>query len=214
MIEKIEVLAHSSIRIRLESGSIYIDPFHVEEAFHDAALILVTHDHYDHFSPEDIRKVCRKDTILTVPENMKDKAAVLAGSVGKIVTVRAGRSYNIDDFEFETLPAYNTLKPFHPKSAGWVGYILQIEGQRIYIAGDTDITKENKQVSCDIALVPVGGTYTMDAGKAAKLVNIIRPKIAVPTHYGDIVGKKEDAAIFAQNVDPDIRVEIRMKGQS
>lgn len=209
MIENIDVLTHSSIRIRYGSGSIYFDPFHVKEDYHDASYILVTHDHYDHFSQEDIRKVCRGDTILIAPEKMADKAMALSGTVGKVVTVRPGESCSIDGLEIETLPAYNTLKPFHPKTAGWVGYIVILDGQRIYVAGDTDITKENKEVACDIALVPVGGTYTMDARKAAKLVNTIRPKIAVPTHYGDIVGKEEDAETFAMNVDSDIKVVIR-----
>ena len=120
-----------------------------------------------------------------------------------------GSSYEIGDLKFETVASYNKLKPFHPKHAGWVGYILQIDGQRIYIAGDTDATKEAKQVICDVALVPVGGTYTMDAGQAAELVNTIRPKTAIPTHYGSVVGKQEDAQIFADHVDGAITVEIR-----
>ncbi len=211
MIDRIDVLAHSSIRIKCDSGSIYIDPFHVKDEFHDSSYILVTHDHYDHFSPEDIRKVCRKDTILVVPKNMENKAREVADCVGGIVAVEPGNTYEIEGLNLETLPAYNTLKPFHPRSAGWVGYLVILEGKRIYIAGDTDITKENKEVKCDIALVPVGGTYTMDAGKAAKLINLIRPEIAVPTHYGDIVGSKEDAEIFAKKVDSGIQVINKMQ---
>ena len=210
MIDNIDVLRHSSIRIRSGLGTIYVDPFHVEGEPRDAAFILVTHDHYDHFSVEDIKKICTKETILVAPKKMEAAALSLDDSVRRIVTVEPGRSYTIEGLPLETVPAYNTLKPFHPRSAEWVGYILTLEGQRIYIAGDTDITKENKLVSCDIALVPVGGTYTMDAKKAAKLVNTIRPGIAVPTHYGDIVGKMEDGRTFAAQVDPDIRVEIRM----
>ena len=210
MINHIDVLVHSSIRIRTESGSIYIDPFHMDEETHDAAFILITHDHYDHFSPEDIRKAAREDTVMVVPENMKKKAGEAADLVAETVTVSPGHSYTVKGLSLETIPAYNVLKPFHPKSAGWVGYILNLDGKRIYIAGDTDITDENKKVSCDIALVPVGGTYTMDAKKAAKLVNLIRPEIAVPMHYGDIVGDPKDAEIFKKNVDPAIKVAIRM----
>ncbi len=211
MINNIDVLIHSSIRIRTGSGSIYIDPFHMDEETHDAAFILITHDHHDHFSPEDIRKAAREDTVLVAPENMAKKAREVSGLVAEIVTVAPGNSYEIKGLSLETIPAYNTLKPFHPKSAGWVGYILNLEGKRIYIAGDTDITEENRKVSCDIALVPVGGTYTMDAKKAAKLVNEIRPEIAVPMHYGDIVGSPKDAEIFKKNVDPAIEVAIRMQ---
>jgi L-ascorbate metabolism protein UlaG (beta-lactamase superfamily) len=109
--------------------------------------------------------------------------------VGRILTVKPGVYREVEDLEFETVPAYNLLKPFHPKGAEWVGYILRIDGKRIYIAGDTDETKEAKAVKCDIALVPIGGTYTMDAKKAAELVNTIRPEVAIPTHYGSIVGK-------------------------
>lgn len=210
MISNIDVLTHSSIRIRSELGTIYVDPFHVEGEPHDAAFVLVTHDHYDHFSVEDIKKICTKETLLVAPRRMEATARSLDDSVARIVTVEPGESYTIDGLPLETVPAYNTLKPFHPKNAGWVGYILTLDGQRIYIAGDTDITKENKAVHCDIALVPAGGTYTMDAKKAAKLVNTIRPQIAVPTHYGDIVGKMEDADIFAAHVDSGIRVENRM----
>ena len=154
-------------------------------------------------------KAGTEDTILIVPEGMKEKAEKETGSQFEIHTVIPGSSYEIGSLKFETVPAYNKLKPFHPKHAGWVGYILEVDGQRIYIAGDTDAVKEVKQVQCDVALVPVGGTYTMDAIQAAELVNAIRPKTAIPTHYGSIVGKKEDAAAFAEHVDDAITVEIR-----
>ncbi len=103
------------------------------------------------------------------------------------------------------------MKPFHPRTAQWVGYILRIDGKRIYIAGDTDATKEAKAVKCDIALVPVGGTYTMDARKAAELVNLIRPEVAIPVHYGSIVGKTSDGEAFAELVEPPVKVELKIK---
>lgn len=113
--------------------------------------------------------------------------------------------------KLETVPAYNNVKQFHPKSAGWVGFILNVNNKRIYIAGDTDATKDAKAVSCDIALVPIGGTYTMDAKQASELINSISPKVAIPVHYGSFVGKKEDADVFANNVKPGIEVEIKIK---
>lgn len=208
--DNIKVFTQSSIRIGSSAGNIYLDPFRIREASHDAAYILITHDHYDHFSPEDIGKVCGSDTVLVVPEKMEKKAQKEAGFVKRIDTVRPGADYEIDGLEFETVPAYNNLKPFHPKSAGWVGYILRLGGKRIYIAGDTDITKENRQVQCEIALVPIGGTYTMNVKQAAELINAIRPEVAIPTHYGSIVGKQEDAEVFRENVEEAVRVEIKM----
>ena len=209
MTDMIDVLTHSSIRIRSTLGSIYVDPFRMREEPHDAAFILVTHDHYDHFSPEDVEKAGKAGTVLIVPEGMKEKAEKEAGPQFELHTVTPGSAYEIGGLKFETVPAYNKLKPFHPKHAGWVGYILELDGLRIYIAGDTDATKEAKLITCDIALVPVGGTYTMDAAQAAELVNTIRPKTAIPTHYGSIVGKQDDAQIFAKQVDNAISVEIR-----
>ena len=207
-IDNIEVFTQNSIRIKDSGAVIYIDPFQMREEPKDGDYILITHDHYDHFSPEDIAKVSKKETVLVVPEKMEKQAQEAAALVGKIITVKPEMEYQIDELKLETVPAYNSMKPFHPKSAGWVGYILHIGGKRIYAAGDTDATKEAKQVKCDIALVPIGGTYTMDAKKAAELVNTIRPETAIPTHYGTIVGKPEDADVFAANVEKSIKVEV------
>lgn len=206
MTENIEVFTRNSIRIRSRAGTVYIDPFQMREKPQDADFILITHDHYDHFSPEDIAKVSRGNSILVVPEKMESKAQEVSGIVGQICTVKPCVRREIDGLEFETVPAYNVLKPFHPKSAEWVGYILRTEGKRIYIAGDTDLTEEIKEVQCDIALVPIGGTYTMDAKKAAELINIIRPDVTIPTHYGS----RKDAEVFAGNVNPAIKVEVKM----
>lgn len=202
----IDVFIQNCIRIRDDQKTLYIDPFKMPEAPHDADLIFVTHDHYDHFSPEDIAKVSREGTVLIVPEKMKTKAAEAAALVSRIETVSPNGSYTIEGVSFDTVRAYNNLKPFHPKSADWVGYIISAGGKRIYIAGDTDLTKDIRDVVCDIALVPIGGTYTMDAKKAAELINILKPEIAIPTHYGSIVGKKEDAAVFRAHVKPPVQV--------
>lgn len=210
MIENIEVFTQSSIRIRNQDKTIYLDPFGMRDEPGDADYVLITHNHYDHFSPEDIKKVSKSDTTLIIPEKMAGKGRKAAGVAGKVCTVNPGSSYNIDGLAFDTVPAYNNLKPFHPKSAGWVGYIVKVDGKRIYVAGDTDMTKDNRNVRCDIALVPIGGTYTMDAGKAAELVNSIRPEVAIPTHYGSIVGSFEDEKIFAENVKEPIEVVVKM----
>nr|MCR5083607.1 MBL fold metallo-hydrolase [Parasporobacterium sp.] len=128
----------------------------------------------------------------------------------EIVTVKQTESKEIAGLKIETVPAYNTLKPFHTKSAGWVGYILEVKGQRIYIAGDTDATKEAREVKCDIALVPIGGTYTMNAKAAAELVNEMQPKVAIPVHYGSIVGSSKDADKFESLVEAPVQVEIKI----
>ena len=209
MTDNIEVFEQNSIRIKSDLGAIYVDPFQMRETPRDAAFLLITHDHYDHFSPEDIEKVVSADTVLIVPEKMEGKAGKVSGMVKKTVTVRPGEKYEVDGLIFETIPSYNNMKPFHPKSAQWVGYILILDGKRIYIAGDTDATKEAKAVKCDVAVVPVGGTYTMDTKAAAELVNEIRPEVAIPVHYGSVVGKASDGETFAALVKDPVKVELK-----
>lgn len=210
MEEKIMVPVHSSICIRADR-TVYIDPYQVEGERHDADMIYITHDHYDHFSLEDIEKVKKEDTVYVLPEKMQKEAQGLNPQKGNVVFVKAGEKTEIAGIPTETVAAYNIIKPFHPKSKGWVGYILTIEGKRIYIAGDTDSNEENRQVKCDIAIVPVGGFYTMDAKKAAELVNAIKPEIAIPVHYGSAVGKPEDGDVFCKYVDQGIRVVKKIK---
>ncbi len=210
MVDNIDVFKQNSIRIKSDVGTIYIDPFKIDDETHDADFILITHDHYDHFSSEDIDKIKKNTTVLVVPEKMEAKAVIESG-IKEIETVKPGTYHEVGNLELETIPMYNILKPFHPKAAGWVGYILKINGKRIYIAGDTDATQEAKEVICDIALVPIGGTYTMDAKKAAELVNEINPEVAIPTHYGSIVGKLSDAKVFAANVKDSIKVVEKIK---
>lgn len=211
MTENITVFKQNSIRISSSGGVIYVDPFQMDEAPHDAAFIMITHGHYDHFSPESIKMVANGETVLIAPEKMLSKAQEVSGFVGEIVTVRPGERRSVSGLEFETVPAYNVSKPFHPKSAEWVGYVLVIDGKRIYIAGDTDATEEAGAVRCDIALVPVGGTYTMDAKAAAELVNTIRPEVAIPVHYGGIVGSARDGEKFAKKVKAPVKAELKIR---
>lgn len=207
MLEGIQVLCHSSIRIKREKV-IYIDPFRIQEEYHDADIILITHDHYDHYSEEDIDKIKKENTIIVVPEQLLEKVIKLGFEKDTIMIVKPNEKYKVEGMQIETIPAYNVNKPFHPKQNGWVGYILVIEGIRYYIAGDTDITQENQNVKCDVAFVPVGGTYTMDSKEAVKLANHILPKMAVPIHYGEIVGTKQDTIDFANLLDSEIACKI------
>ena len=207
--ENIEVLIHSSIKINKDKV-IYIDPFKIEKEYNDADIICITHSHYDHYSEKDIEKVKRENTIFVVPKDLEEKLLIFGIEQNKIISLKPNETRNIDGINIETVPAYNINKPFHPKENGWLGYIITIESIRYYIAGDTDITEENKKVKCDVALVPVGGTYTMNYEEAANLVNTIKPKIAIPIHYGSIVGTKEDAERFIKLLDKEIEGKILM----
>ena len=209
MLENIQVLCHSSIKIN-EGKVIYFDPFKINKQYNDADIIFITHDHYDHYSEEDIDKVIKPDTTIVMPEGMQVKLLKKGVKNSNIITVEPEKTYVVEGLKFETIPAYNVNKAFHPKDNGWVGYILEIDGIRYYIAGDTDITEENKRVKCDIAFVPVGGTYTMDFKEAAELVNEIKPKVAVPIHYGSIVGTSEDAINFQKLLNPEIKCKIKI----
>ena len=210
MLENIEVLYHSSIRINKEK-IIYIDPFKIDRNFNDADIIFITHDHYDHYSEEDIDKVINENTTIIIPEELLTKLLRKGINKNAIITVEPNKNYMVQGIKFETISAYNTNKTFHPKENGWVGYIIIINGIRYYIAGDTDITEENKQVKCDVAFVPVGGTYTMDFKEAASLINEIKPKIAIPIHYGSVVGTEQDAIDFVRLLHPEIKGIILMK---
>lgn len=201
----IEINCHSSIKIT-KGIIIYIDPFRINEEKHDADLILITHDHYDHYSPEDINKVIKEDTIIIAPKTVKE-----LNNKENIIFVEPNKTYNIKGYKIVTIPAYNINKHFHPKENNWVGYIIKIDGLKYYVAGDTDITPENRQIKCDVALIPIGGTYTMDYKEASELINIIRPKIAIPTHYGSIVGDITDGEKFKKLIDNTIDVQILIK---
>ena len=210
MLKNIEVLYHSSIKIS-KNKVIYIDPFKIDKNYNDADIVFITHDHFDHYSEEDIDKVINENTTIIIPEELLTKLLRKGINKNAIITVEPNEKYMVQGIKFETIPAYNTNKTFHPKKNGWVGYIIIINGIRYYIAGDTDITEENKKVKCDVAFVPVGGTYTMNFKEAANLINEIKPKIAIPIHYGSVVGTEQDAIDFIRLLHPEIKGIILMK---
>jgi L-ascorbate metabolism protein UlaG (beta-lactamase superfamily) len=206
MLDFITINEHSSIHID-EGKIIYSDPYNIVNAAHDADIILITHSHFDHYSPEDIRKVMKSDTVIVCPSSMIEPQEL--GLTVKQVT--AGEKFEVLGVKFEAVPAYNIGKPFHPQSNGWLGYIIDSPDHgRIYIAGDTDITPDNKQVKCDTALIPAGGTFTTDAVQAAELANTIRPKYAIPIHYGTVTGSTDDGEKFRKAVDSGIEVVIKL----
>ena len=206
--ENISVNTQSSIRIG-GSAELYFDPFQIKGETHDADIIFITHDHYDHFDPDSIRKIRKEGTVIAAPSGMKQELQKAAGDCA-LVLMAPGNEQNIGSIKIQAVPAYNRLKPFHPKRNGWVGYNVLMDGVRYYVAGDTDAVRELSSVECDVAMVPIGGTYTMTAKEAAKLINEIRPQVAIPTHYGSIVGKPEDGDVFRKYVDPEITVETRL----
>ena len=200
MLDRMTWLGHDVFKID-GSKSVYIDPYQID-AGDKADLILVTHDHFDHCSPEDVEKVQQPETVIVTE---KDSAQKLSGDVK---TVKPGDSLTIDNVKIEAVPAYNTNKDFHPKANGWLGFVLEMDGVRIYHAGDTDFIPEMKDLTVDIALLPVSGTYVMTADEAVEAALAIKPGVAVPMHYGAIVGDSTDADVFKAKLEGKVDVRI------
>lgn len=209
----IRVNTQSSIRLT-GSKTLYFDPWKLDSDAPKADVVFVTHSHFDHFSPEDIARIASGETVVVVPEKMADDVLSKTGvPAERLLAVVPGQSYTVNGVSFETVPAYNRLKPFHPKRDGWCGYIAGLDGQRYYVMGDTDETPESLNVKCDVLLLPIGGTYTMDCRQAAEYACKVMPKTAVPTHYGEVVGKPSDGESFKKLVNakaPEINVEIKL----
>ena len=203
MMDKVHWLGHDSFRIDGEQV-VYVDPYDIEPG-QKADLILITHVHHDHCSPEDIAKIYKEDTVIVTE---KDSAANLQGDIR---VARPGDAMVIGGIAIQAVPAYNTNKNFHPRANDWLGFILETQGVKIYHAGDTDFIPEMESVQADVAFLPVGGTYTCDALEAAKAANTIKPKAAVPIHFGSVVGTKADADTFIENLDEGIKGVILLK---
>lgn len=195
--KEININTQSSIKI----GNIYFDPFKIEKETHDAVIIFITHSHYDHFDIESINKVKNNNTIIIIPDDEKIKS-----QLDNYREFLPNITYVINDLIIDTIPSYNTNKSFHPKENNWLGYVITLDNETYYIMGDTDITEEAKEVKCDYLFIPIGGTYTMDYKEAATLTNIIKPKVVFPTHFGTIVGDKDDFNKFKELVDNGIEV--------
>ena len=190
-------LGHASFRWSRAGKTIYLDPWKLSSEPHDADLVLITHPHFDHLDPADIAKVSGPKTeVVTVAEcaaKLKE-----AGFFGTVRVVKPGEKVVAQGVSIEVVPAYNTDKNFHLKESGWAGFIVELDGVRLYHAGDTDFIPEMKEIKTDVALLPVSGTYCMTAEQAAEAAKAINPKVAVPMHYGSIVGTAADAERFRE----------------
>jgi len=203
MTEYIHWLGHDTFRIEGERV-IFTDPFRIRKSAH-ADIILITHDHYDHCSPEDAEKLLGPDTVIVATPDCAGKLR------GNVKTVKPGDRLTVKGIDIEAVPAYNTDKQFHTKDRNWVGYIFTVKGQRIYLAGDTDHIPEMKTFRADIALLPVSGTYVMTADEAVRAALDIKPAVAIPMHYNSIVGTEKDAEKFADGLKGKIEVKILEK---
>lgn len=207
MAQNIFWLGHDSFRMTDEKHIIYIDPWKLAPGTEKADVILVTHGHHDHLSKNDIAAISKSNTVIVGPPSVAEQLGP------KTVVATAGATLNVAGLDIEVVPAYNLNKKFHPKSAGGVGYVLTLDGKRIYHAGDTDLIPEMEELKVDIALLPVSGTYVMTAEEAASAANLIKPSLAIPMHYGDpeVVGTRQDAEQFKKLAK--VPVEILEKSQ-
>ncbi len=209
MLENVTVFCHSSIKI-VGSKIIYIDPFRINQEYHDANYVFSTHSHYDHFSEDDIEKVMKDNTFIITPDSSRELAYNLTGDKDRVMIVEPNNEYKINDVSFVTTYAFNKEKMYHQKKENWVGYIINLDGIKYYIAGDTDDIKELSDIECDVAFIPIGGKYTMDYEEAAGFANKINAKVVVPTHYGEIIGEKEDAEKFKSLVkNKEVKILIK-----
>lgn len=191
---------HASFKICHEDTVIYIDPWKLKDSPHDASLVLVSHSHYDHYSPSDIARISGAETKLIASADVVTKE-----KNGEMIL--NGLTVDLGSVRVSGVAAYNPGKQFHPKANNWIGFVIEVGSKRIYYAGDTDLTDEMKSLKeIDVALLPVGGTYTMDASEAAEATKYIKPKRAIPYHWGDIVGGRADAEAFAEAAECKVQV--------
>jgi L-ascorbate metabolism protein UlaG (beta-lactamase superfamily) len=203
LIKKMAWLGHDCFRIEAEK-TIYFDPFEISSG-PKADIILITHDHYDHCSPDDVAKIQGPDTVIVAE---KDSAKKLSGDVR---VMKPGDNVDINGLVVHAVPSYNIDKDFHPKKNGWLGYIIDIDGVKLYHAGDTDFIPEMSDIAVDIALLPVSGTYVMTADEAVRAALVIKPRVAIPMHYGSIVGDEHDAVRFKTALEGEVDVVILEK---
>jgi len=205
MLENLHWLGHDTFRID-GPPVVYVDPYQIADGLPPADLILITHDHFDHLSPADVARIHKPSTKVVAPKEVEGKLSV------PVEVIAVGESKTVAGVRVKAVPAYNTDKSYHPKKDGKVGYVLTVAGVTYYHAGDTDVIPEMAGLEPDVALLPVSGTYVMTATEAAEAARKVKPKIAVPMHYGAIVGSDADARKFAKLLEGSgIKVVIKEK---
>ncbi len=206
---KISWLGHDCFKIK-NGKTVIIDPFKLQKTSEKADVLLITHEHFDHLSIDDIKKVVSERTVVVAISSCQSELSKL--KVREVKIVRPGDRLSIDDVALEATPAYNVNKfrqpgkVFHPKEEGKAGYVVTIRGVRVYHAGDTDAIPEMKGLKVDVALLPVSGTYVMSAEEAVEAAKMIEPKVAIPMHYGAIVGSEQDAEKFKQLASCEVQI--------
>ena len=203
----IKVFTQSAIKLS-NKENIYFDPFKIDQPLHDADYIFITHDHYDHYDKDSIKNILKNSTILVVPQILEKEAKKITTNV---LVVEPNKDYCLNDLNFKTVRAYNLHKPFHPKEANYVGYIINVDNKSYYIMGDTDVLDENKNLQVDVCFIPIGGHFTMDYLEAAEYINEIKPKKVIPIHYGSIIGDLNLGEKFKKLINKDKEVEIHIK---
>ncbi len=202
-------IGHASFRIE-DSKVIYIDPYAEGDYSKRADIVLVTHEHFDHCDKEKISRISDENTKIIGPKEAIEK---LEGIPGEKVVVRPGDEIEIEGIRIKAVPSYNIGKPFHPKGKG-VGYVIEMDGKKIYHAGDTDAIPEMREIEVDIALLPIGGTYTMDDIEASEAVkNLIKTKVVIPMHYNYLEGLEKDPNRFKELVGDSAEVVILEPGK-
>ena len=206
---KISWLGHDSFKIK-NGKTVIIDPFKIRPTSDRADILLISHEHFDHFSLDDIKKVVNQNTtVVTIPTVKKELSSL---QVKEVKAVKPGDKLKIGEVSIEVVPAYNLNKfrepgkVFHPKEDGKAGFIIGIKGVRIYHAGDTDAIPEMKGLKADVALLPVSGTYVMTPEEAAQAAKMVEPKLVIPMHYGVIVGTEQDAQKFKQLTTVEVQI--------
>ena len=201
-LNNIFINCQSSIKIS-DGLTIYFDPYDIKEKISNADYIFITHSHWDHFDLDSINNLVNDKTIIIGPSSVIEKLDNY-----KTLEVKPNNIYNLDNISFMTVSAYNIDKEYHPKDAGYVGYIVTLNNITYYIAGDTDVLDDLKVIKADVIFLPIGGVYTMTKEEAVELANTIKPKYAIPIHYGLAVGSREDAKYFVDNLNKEINSKI------